>query len=62
MYTNRQSLWNEAPTPTARLCCVRRIHGDNLDTSFFRFVFKHLSGTVRTLRHARTRKDVYFGS
>jgi hypothetical protein len=43
MHTNRQALWNHAPAVTACLGCVGRVHGDNLNTSFFRFVFKYLS-------------------
>ncbi len=43
MHTNRQALWNDAPAPAACSGCVGRVHGENLNTSFFRFVFKDLS-------------------
>jgi len=42
MNTNRQALGDNPPAPAARLGGVGRVHGDDLDTSFFRFVFKHL--------------------
>lgn len=42
MNTNGQTFRNQPPTPAAHLGSVGRVYGDDLDTSFFRFVFKHL--------------------
>jgi hypothetical protein len=42
MNTNGQTFRNQPPTPAARLGSVGRVYSDDLDTSFFRFVFKHL--------------------
>ena len=42
MNTNRQTFRHNGATPAARLGCIERIHGNDLDTSFFRFVFKVL--------------------
>ncbi len=42
MHTNRQTLWNNPPALATHLGGVGRVHGGDLDTSFFRFVFKHL--------------------
>ena len=41
MNTNGQTFRNQPPTPTTCLGSVGRVYGDDLDTSFFRFVFKH---------------------
>jgi hypothetical protein len=43
MNTNRQTFRNHISTSTARLGAISRVHGDDLNTSFFRFVFEHLS-------------------
>jgi hypothetical protein len=42
MHTNRQTFWNHPPAPAARLGRVGRVHGNDLDTSTFSLVFKHL--------------------
>jgi hypothetical protein len=42
MNTNGQTFRNKSPTPAACLGSVGWVNGDDLDTSFFRFVFKHL--------------------
>jgi len=42
MRTNRQIFWDNRTAPAARLGCIGGIHGNDLDTSFFRFVFKVL--------------------
>ena len=43
MNTNGQTFRNHISTSTARLGGISRVHGDDLGTSFFRFVFEHLS-------------------
>ena len=48
MHTNGQPFWNNRPAPAAYLSGVRRVHGNNLNTSFFRFVFKHLPEPSKT--------------
>jgi len=42
MITNRQTFRHNGATPAASLGCIGRIHGNDLDTSFFRFVFEVL--------------------
>ncbi len=42
MYTHIKTLRHNRTTPATRLACVVRVHGNNLSTSFFRFVLKHL--------------------
>jgi len=40
MYTNAQTLLHYYTTPAAQLGCVARVHSNNFNTSFFRFVLK----------------------
>ncbi len=42
MNTNRQTFWNHPTAPAAHLGGVGRVHGDDLNTSTFSLVFKHL--------------------
>ena len=43
MNTNRQTFWNDTTASATCLGSVGRVHGNHLDTSFFRFVFQHVS-------------------
>lgn len=48
MNTNGQPLWSNRPALTAYLSGFGRVHGNDLNTSFFRFVFKHLPEPPKT--------------
>ena len=43
-----QGYWNDTPAPAANLCGAGRVHVNDLDTSFFRFVFMHLPEQPKT--------------
>lgn len=42
MNANRQTFWNQIPTPAARLGGIGRIHSNHRNTSALSLVFKHL--------------------
>jgi hypothetical protein len=48
MNTNGQLFWNKHSASTACLGGVGRVHGNYLNTSLFRFVFKHLPEPPKT--------------